>query len=81
MADRDTSLKLAEEMELKSKAMQEQAELMLEEGFEEAYQEISTLREKIKKQDREIVRLLALVEELKKAKGTADNSTVPSPAS
>ena len=78
-ADRDTALKLAEQMELKSKQAQVQAEQMLEEGYNEAYEMIAELRSKIEKQEREIARLLNIIAELK-AKGTTDDSAVPSPA-
>jgi hypothetical protein len=77
-AERDTALNLAEQAELKAKEMQIQAEQMLEEGYAEAYEMIDELREKVKKQEREITRLLGIIEELK-AKGTADNSTAPLP--
>jgi len=80
-AERDTALMLAEEMELKNKQLTIEAEKMLEEGYSEAYEMIEELRDKIKKQEREITRLLNVIEELKKAKGTADNSTVPLPLS
>jgi predicted phage-related endonuclease len=83
VADRDTALELAQEMELKAKEMQKQAEVMLEEGYETAYLMLTEERENVKKLQREVARLMAenvqLRIELEKAKGTANNSAVPSP--
>ena len=80
IADPNTSLKLAVEAELRAKAMEGRAEQLVEEEYEEASEMIAELRNKIEKQDREITRLLNIIAELK-AKGTTDNSAVPSPAS
>lgn len=81
VADRDAALQLAHQSELKAKEIQEQAEIMLEEGYEEAFEMLREEKDKVKKLEREIARLMTenigLRIELEKAKGTTGNPIVP----